>query len=90
VSTAFIVMGYTQYENSDPIRVFEVESDAQEFAAKCTAHEKRRPELPDIDDEVAWELAEARQQRWLERHPAGDNSHQTYSVIQIPYVKGTA
>lgn len=89
----FIVMSCTDYEGSGPVRAFLSEADAEAFAAKCEAHQRKAPQGPttiedtpenDAEHEAFWE----KRQRWAKRHPAGESSAtcDSFQVVSIPLV----
>ena len=92
--TVYIVMAQTYHEGSDPVRAFLDEVAANEFAARCEAHERKAPQAPAIEDtpendakhEEFWE----KYKRWRKRHPAGESNAlcDSFPVWEIPLERG--
>lgn len=89
--TIFLVMAYTMYEGSQPVRAFMREASAIAFAAKCEAANAKAPTAPDgpldtpeaLAKQEAWSEAN---ERWVKRHPAGAENAccDAYPIVKIP------
>lgn len=88
MSSVFVVVGYTDYEGSDVVKVFAKRGVAESFAARCTQHERKRPEYPDDDNSNAVAEYERKFARWTQAHPAGEYSgNDSYVVQERPFVE---
>ena len=82
--TIFLVMGDTDYEGSIPIRSFELEYDAKQFAKRCTDHQaKHRPCPPLEAPEGQWDKWYKQNANWEAKHPAKPYSDRSYSVMPL-------
>lgn len=90
-STAFVIIAFTEYEGSTPIRVAFSEREANEFKAECVAHESLRPApLEDWvgdtpEQEAIFDKWNEDCRQWRGSHPGGGeaSSYDSFKVEEV-------
>ena len=86
MSEIYIVSAGVRYEGTWPIKAFEKEAEAEEFALKCNEYTKANVER--CKEESSYEYVRNREAR-NKNHPAGGENSMadSFSVTAIPFIK---